>query len=58
MSENFNEYHHDKLVLTNQIGIQEEEELVGHIIDGNFDERLCDRTRLRCFEIWERWLVV
>jgi hypothetical protein len=42
MSENFNEYHRDKLVLTNQIGIQEEEELVGHIIDGNFDERLCD----------------
>lgn len=58
MSENFNEYHHDKLVLTNQIGIQEEEELVDHIIDGNFDERLCDQARMRCFEIWERWLVV
>ncbi|KAK2578110.1 hypothetical protein KPH14_009888 [Odynerus spinipes] len=44
VGEHFSEYHHDKLILANQVGVRDDEEIVDHIIDGIADEHLRDQA--------------
>ncbi|XP_043263516.1 uncharacterized protein LOC122403828 [Colletes gigas] len=46
--ENFSEYHHDKMILANQVGI-DEEELIEYIIEGIPDDGLRSQARMHRF---------
>lgn len=47
--ERFTEYYHDKIILGNQISI-DDEEMVDYIIDGITDRQLRDQARILCFD--------
>jgi len=47
--ETFNEYFHDKIILANQISI-DEEEIIDYVIDGIPDTRLRDQTKIQRFK--------
>ncbi|XP_043276015.1 uncharacterized protein [Venturia canescens] len=46
--ETFNDYHHQKIILANRVGIAEDE-IVDYIIDGIPDTRLQDQARMQQF---------
>ncbi|XP_053994072.1 uncharacterized protein K02A2.6-like [Hylaeus volcanicus] len=46
--ENFSEYHHDKMILANQVGV-EDEELIDYMIDGIPDDLLRNQARMYRF---------
>lgn len=47
--ERFTEYYHDKIILGNQISI-DDEEMVDYIIDGITDRQLRDQAHILCFD--------
>lgn len=48
-SESFNDYYHAKIVLANNVSV-EETELVDYIIDGITDVQLQNQARIQCFK--------
>ncbi|XP_043282371.1 uncharacterized protein [Venturia canescens] len=47
--ETFNDYHHDKIILANRVGIPQDE-IVDYVIDGIPDPRLQDQARMQKFD--------